>query len=56
MSEYKIGECQFCKRVTALKDGLCAECSELTKCRGGSFLEDLVKDNPFFGEPAKGEE
>ena len=26
--EYYIGECKICKKITALKDGICRECAE----------------------------
>jgi hypothetical protein len=40
--EYKIGECKYCKKVTALKDGVCATCNRVNdKIDIPDFLQDI---------------
>ena len=38
---YTFGECNYCKKTKALKDGLCFECD---KEKFPDFLNDIFKD------------
>lgn len=42
--EYSIGECKICKRTTALKNGICRECSKVSdEIEPPDFFSDLLR-------------
>jgi len=42
--EYSIGECKVCKRTTALKNGICRECSKVSdEIEPPDFFSDLLR-------------
>jgi hypothetical protein len=42
--EYSIGECKICKRTTALKNGICVNCTKTSKdIEPPDFFSDLLR-------------